>query len=200
MSPVVFQISEPAQCYSSRTCVRAGKQNTEPRMNYDKCKKKCSSILMIMITALKVSPSDADYVIEKCSVDDQKEIFLSQPGCLPRDTLVDLREKYSQPSSDIIEVVPDHVTVERCGGSCYVQQYTCNPISTSTITVPVMLVQAQWPHGEHQVLCDQVQVEVHHECQCGCKVEEHQCHKEKQYYHQPSCRYSIFAKLSPTCN
>ena len=155
-------------------------------MSY-KYKKMCSSMILLLILLLKVSHSMTGYTLDKCSVDDQKEIFLSQPVCQARDSLVDLRTLYHN-QSDIIEVVPDHITVARCGGSCYVNQYTCNHVSTSTITVQVMLVLSKWPHGEHHVLCDEVEVEIHEQCQCGCKVEEHQCHKEKQYYHRPSCR------------
>eukprot|EP00091_Calanus_sinicus_P016188 TRINITY_DN35454_c0_g1_i1.p1 TRINITY_DN35454_c0_g1~~TRINITY_DN35454_c0_g1_i1.p1 ORF type:complete len:217 (-),score=49.35 TRINITY_DN35454_c0_g1_i1:65-715(-) len=58
----------------------------------------------------------------------------------------------------------------------------------SVMTIPVMLVLSQWPHGEHEILCSEALVEVHHECQCGCKLEKHHCHQQLQYYHQPSCR------------
>jgi len=156
------------------------------KINY-KFKKKCSSNLLIfnfLIILIDISYCNQ---IDVCSGEVQRDIFESMPQCLARNTLIDLREEFTN-NSEIIEVVPDHVTVDRCGGSCYVHQYSCNPTKTSAITIPVMLVLSKWPHGEHDVLCSEVVVEVHHECRCGCKLEKHHCHQELQYYHQPSCR------------
>ena len=77
--------------------------------------------------------------------------------------------------------------VERCGGSCYAPPYSCISNQSSLHTVEVMLVQSKWPHGEHDIRCTEVSVEVHESCRCGCKLEASNCNN-LQYYHQPSCR------------
>ena len=86
------------------------------------------------------------------------------------------------------QVVPDHVMVHRCGGSCYMEAYDCIPTKTSVRTVEVMLVQSKWPHGQHEVHCSQLEVEVHDKCNCGCKLKKENCNKY-QYYHESSCRW-----------
>ena len=159
------------------------------KINY-KYKKKSSNLLLMMpilIILIHMGDCNANYDIGVCSGDVQRDIFESMPPCLTRSTLIDLREQFSN-NSEIIEVVPDHVTVERCGGSCYVHQYSCNPTSMSVMTILVMLVLSKWPHGEHEVLCSEAMVEIHYECQCGCKLQQHHCHQQLQYYHQPSYR------------
>ena len=159
------------------------------KINY-KYKKKCSNFLLmvlLVITLINMGHCNANYEIGLCSGDVQRDIFESMPQSMTRSTLIDLREQFSN-ASDIIEVVPDHIKVARCGGSCYVQPYSCNPTSQTVMTIPVMLVLSKWPHGEHEVLCTEVLVEVHKECQCGCKLQQHHCHQQLQYYHQPSCR------------
>ena len=122
-----------------------------------------------------------------CQGEQQLQIFSSLPACQARPTLVDLRRIFSN-HSRVIQVVPDHVTVDRCGGSCFVPAHTCSPRVKSMAMVQVMLVMSKWPHGEHETLCTEVEVEVHHECECGCKVQPDQCLPGLQYYHQPSCR------------
>ena len=77
--------------------------------------------------------------------------------------------------------------VERCGGSCYAPPYSCLANQSSVNTVEVMLVLSKWPHGEHDIRCSEVRVEVHESCRCGCKLEASNCNNF-QYYHQPSCR------------
>ena len=117
----------------------------------------------------------------------QKSIIDSMSGCSIRPTLIDLRSMFSN-NSDVIQVVPDHVTVDKCGGSCYIPPHSCNPARETKMKVQVMLVMSKWPHGEHETLCTEVEVEVHHQCECGCQVQPEQCLPDLQYYHQPSCR------------
>ena len=78
--------------------------------------------------------------------------------------------------------------VHRCGASCYMEAYDCIPTKTSVRTVEVMLVQSKWPHGQHEVHCSQLEVEVHDKCNCGCKLKKENCNKY-QYYHESSCRW-----------
>jgi len=148
------------------------------------------TLLLIILKVLnfvhKVSGLDHEKP-DLCSGGQQKNIMESMSECSTRPTLVDLRRRFSN-NSDVIQVVPDHVTVNRCGGSCYVPPHSCNPTKETVMTVQVMLVLSKWPHGEHETLCTEVEVEVHHECQCGCQIQQDQCLPDLQYYHQPSCR------------
>lgn len=146
-------------------------------------------VLCHLTSSSRGSPSASPletFSSSQCHHQVQQNIYSSLPACQPRRTLVDLRELFAA-DHDIIQVVPDHVMVERCGGSCYTPPYTCISNLTSLHTVEVMLVQSKWPHGEHDVRCSEVEVEVHQSCKCGCQLEERHCNS-LQYYHQPSCR------------
>jgi len=97
-----------------------------------------------------------------------------------------------------VQIVPDHVTVPRCSGSCYVPTHTCLAEVQGIKVVQVMLVMSRWPHGEHKTVCTEVEVEVHHECGCGCKFQPEQCLPYLQYYHPPSCRCMCTAPADST--
>ena len=126
----------------------------------------------------------------QCKGHQQKDIINSMTECSTRPTLVDLRKVFSN-NSDVIQVVPDHVTVNKCGGSCYSPPHTCNPAKETKVVVQVMLVLSKWPHGEHETLCAEVEVDVHHECDCECQVHPDQCLPDVQDYHHPSCRFIV---------
>ena len=145
---------------------------------------------MIVLTILLLAKgilSGSQIDIKECTPDQQKNIFLDLPECSPRSSLIDLREMFAN-ATDVIEVVPDHVAVDRCGGSCHAPSHTCNPDSVISESIPVMLVLSNFDHGKHEVLCSTVQLDVHQTCRCGCHVKEHQCHPQLHYYHRPTCR------------
>jgi len=147
----------------------------------------CSSVeTVILLSFMSTTLSTQKYEIETCSGDIQRNIFQSMPQCLVRATVVSLKEQFAN-QTDIVEIIPEHVHVNRCGGSCYVHHHSCNPIVSNIITVPVMLVQSIWPHGEHEIICSEVKIEVHQECQCGCQINDKDCN-HLQYYHKSSCR------------
>ena len=66
--------------------------------------------------------------------------------------------------------------VPRCGGACHAPQ-SCGPAPAATrvTTVEVMLVLSRWPHGEHSVVCTEVEVETHTSCACGCRTTQEDC-------------------------
>jgi len=159
-------------------------------INYKSLKKKPkwminSDLLFVYIMMLSFDPVLSQHEVQTCAPATQQSIFNSLPQCESRTTLVDLRQ-YFDNNHDVIQVVPDHVMVERCGGSCYIEQYTCLPAQKSIKTVEVMLILSKWPQGEHEVKCSTVEVEVHDTCKCGCKLKKENCNK-LQYYHEPSC-------------
>ena len=166
-----------------------------PTYNFERVKFKSHQIMhwtnpifLVILSTIVTPVSGSSYnPPESCLGEQQMNIFHSMPKCQSRPTLIDLREMFSN-HSEVIQVVPDHVSVERCGGSCYVPAHSCNPTVKSTNMVQVMLVLSKWPHGEHETLCTEVEVEVHHDCECGCRVQPDQCLPGLQYYHQPSCR------------
>ena len=143
--------------------------------------------LLLLLSCLLLPSPASSSSLSSCLGEQQESIFHSIPNCQTRPTLVDLRDMFSN-HSQVIQVVPDHVSVDRCGGSCYAPSHSCNPTVTSINKVQVMLVMSKWPHGKHETLCTEVEVETHHACQCGCQVQPDQCLPELHYYHQPSCR------------
>ena len=144
--------------------------------------------LPLLYYLLTLTPSVSSYKTpDTCQVSQQVSILNTLPPCQARPTLVDVREMFTN-LSEVVQIVPDHVTVPRCGGSCYVPTHTCMAQVRSTKVVQVMLVMSKWPHGEHETVCIDVELDVHHECECGCKVQPEQCLPDVQYYHEPSCR------------
>jgi len=187
-------------CSDNKTKLNSSQRNLEYSqdenyltINYKKIKKKNIASVDLyfpfILFYLWILCESAAAKIEKCDAATQQSIFQNLPQCEPRTSLVDLRQFFVD-NQDIIQVVPDHVMVHRCGGSCYMEAYDCIPTKTSVRTVEVMLVQSKWPHGQHEVHCSQLEVEVHDKCNCGCKLKKENCNKY-QYYHEPSCRWVI---------
>lgn len=128
-----------------------------------------------------------------CSSRDQRTVLASIPECRVRETLIDLRPIFAN-RSDVVEVIPSHAVVKRCGGGCALPPHSCQAArggrhaATRTVTVEVMLVLGIWPHGEHEVVCSRLEVEEDRECECECAVREHHCRRGEQYYDPSSCR------------
>jgi hypothetical protein len=126
-----------------------------------------------------------------CSSRDQREVLDSIPECRVRETLVDLRPYFAN-RSDVVEVIPSHAVLKRCGGGCALPPHSCQAArggrQTTRRTVEVMLVLGIWPHGEHEVVCSRLQLEEDRECECECGVREHHCRAGHQYYDPSSCR------------
>ena len=99
----------------------------------------------------------------------QKDIFSTLEKCSVVPTVVNLRDLVTN-SDEVLQVIPSHVTVDRCSGSCNIISHTCQPINLTYQVVPVMLVMTKWPYGEHELLCEEVMVSVHEDCSCGCKI------------------------------
>ena len=122
-----------------------------------------------------------------CTAEVQGSILSSMPKCTVRPTLVDLRAMLA-PGEDILQIMPEHVMVDRCAGSCYVPPHSCNVVKKTVKKVPVMLVLNKWPHGEHEMVCRDLEVDVHEECGCGCELEQDDCLPDLQYFQPQSCR------------
>ena len=132
-----------------------------------------------------------------CTSRDQRDVLDSIPECRVRDTLVDLRPYFAN-RSDVVEVIPSHAVVKRCGGGCALPPHSCQAVGAGRgrgRTVEVMLVLGIWPHGEHEVVCGRVEVEEDRECECECGVREHHCRRGQQYYDPSSCRSNLSKHL-----
>ena len=124
----------------------------------------------------------------RCTSDIQKEIFSTLQKCSTVPTTINLLNMM-QPSNHILQVIPSHVTASRCSGSCTSISHICQPTNISTMLVRVMKVVTQVHHGEHQLECEDVMVDTHEDCACGCEISPDDCLPGLQYHHQPSCRY-----------
>ena len=122
-----------------------------------------------------------------CDPNTQSTIMSSIPKCTTRLSMVSLIKHYED-DVEVVQVLPDHVMVKRCGGSCYLPAHKCHPIRTSVKKIPIMKVMKKWPHGEHEIKCHELDVEVHEECACGCELEASDCIPNIQYFHPQSCR------------
>ena len=148
-------------------------------------------LVMLMILSVKVVDASPPSSLE-CSALQQKQILDSTPGCGPRQHLVETRQLLLSNSTmdlgpeEVVQVIPDLVRVERCGGGCQLPGHRCAPSQVNLQEVEVMVVLARWPQGEHQVVCTSLQVEEHSSCTCGCRVRPQHC-SARQTYHPASC-------------
>lgn len=158
--------------------------------------------ILMNVTSLVISPTAATIYqldsggrggggggVRSCSSRDQRDILASIPECRVRETLVDLRPYYAN-RSDVVEVIPSHALLRRCGGGCHLPPHTCQAVAgrRQTRSLEVMLVLGIWPHGEHEVVCTRLELEEDRECECECAVREHHCRRGSQYYDPSSCR------------
>ena len=117
----------------------------------------------------------------------QKDIFSTLQMCSGVPTTINLLDMI-QPSNSVLQVIPSHVTASRCSGSCTDISHICQPTNISTMLVRVMKVVTQINQGEHQLECEEVMVDIHEDCSCGCDISPEECLPGLQYHHQPSCR------------
>ena len=74
----------------------------------------CQFLITVMCI---VSIRPGESVVQEpgaCRSDQQRGILSSVLGCAPRDEIVHM----DLPNETFVHVVPNHVTVKRCGGSC----------------------------------------------------------------------------------
>ena len=67
-------------------------------------------VLLALLPLASATISD----LEMCSATQQRDILPRILSCTPREEVVHL----SLPNETFIHIVPNHVTVQRCGGSC----------------------------------------------------------------------------------
>ena len=182
-----------AMCHELRQRLQGGQEEEQHSTNY-KYKKKGWLLPTLLLSMVK--PAESSSLSSQCGAEQQRSILRSMSHCGPRQGLVQLREVLAASNvtevlglgmEEVVQVLPDVIRVDRCGGGCHLPQHSCTPTKVEQVEVEVMLVLARWPQGEHQVLCTTLQVEEHSSCGCGCKVQPHHC-SSKQTYHHANCR------------
>ena len=158
------------------------------RLNLKRSVMMNATLLMLNLAYLGRSQVEAvEYISEgRCSPNQQRDILQAVTGCRARETLIDLREHMPN-VSNVIQVIPDFATVNRCGGSCDMYSHRCVPTETRTKQLEVMVILSQFPRVQTETQCGFVEVEEHVGCQCDCPVQAHHCRSD-QYYEPSSCR------------
>lgn len=120
-----------------------------------------------LLTSLSLS-SNSSSQSTSCSDSTRQKIWSQVPDCRPRQTLVPVNLPVNP---NILQVVPNQVSVARCGGSCHTDQdyyQRCSVARRENITVQV-LYQVLGEDGGLEEECKHLAVETHTECRCGCQ-------------------------------
>lgn len=126
--------------------------------------------------------------ISQCSQTHHENILPSILKCRPRPTVIELPMPVMDGESGaIMQVIPGHVLVERCSGSCSVPSHSCLPTLVVNKTVEVMAIQTTFSSGVWNTVCAVVQIEEHKECACSCRQTAELC-SQGQYYDASRCQ------------
>jgi len=122
-------------------------------------------------------------VFESCtaSMEEAAHANLEMWGCEPRDQIVGLE----LPNATFFHMLPNHVRVKRCGGTCSTSVYkSCLPSRTHERNVDVLLM----PNNAAEGICSTVSVEEHDSCTCGCKTTADDCDAQRQRFISRECK------------
>ena len=147
-------------------------------------------ILPILLLFIIVNVSCVRYQpVRTCSDTDQLLIMTSSTRCGLHPTLVPLNTSLSH-VGQVLQVIPDTATVNRCGGYCPHSAYSCLPTTGGTVNrqVDVMVIMDMFETGVHETLCSSLQVEEHLGCQCDCRTQPDHCNS-LAYFDSSSCRF-----------
>lgn len=124
----------------------------------------------------------------------QTNVWQAVLDCRPRPTLVELPLPDDAPGDrgSVLQVIPGHVMVDRCSGSCSSGgpsgSHACLPTAAENATVEVMAVQTTYAAGAWATVCRTATVERHTACRCGCRVREGHCDPEVHRYDPAGCQ------------
>ena len=99
-----------------------------------------------------------------CGAGQQRRILESVPECGVRGDLVDLAKLISLTNitrqlgmigEEVVRVVPDMVSVNRCGGGCHLNSHTCRPTEMQEREVEAA------PHQPHRAVPQPLWVGIH---------------------------------------
>lgn len=149
-------------------------------------------IMLIHLISGKVTWFDSGQFefgrVGQCSNKHQKEAFdvHTNHQCSVRDQVVELEIPLD---GGVIQVIPSHVTVARCSGSCMNNPgHSCTPRDYRMRKVEVMMVTSTYSQGPLQTLCTTQKVREDISCSCGCSISETDCSRELHTYDSKSCQ------------
>ncbi len=93
-------------------------------------------------------------------------------------------------TSAAYQLVPGHVLVDRCSGSCHASPsaHSCTPTKTENVTIEVMAVSTTYSSGAWATTCTTVTVEKHLSCSCGCGIQPSDCDASLHNYDAANCK------------
>ena len=96
-------------------------------------------------------------------------------------------------------MIPSHVSVKRCRGSCLTNPaFSCKHRESSLRSVPVMMVVGGFSTGLLETVCQRLEVREDLSCECGCQVRREQCLPPLHLYDNKTCSCSCLAR--PDCS
>jgi hypothetical protein len=123
----------------------------------------------------------------QCSNTHQRSALIlhTRHRCNTREQLVELELPVD---GSAMQVMPSHVSVPRCSGSCMNNPgHSCVPLDYRMREVEVMLVTSSYSAGPWQTLCSVQMVREDISCSCGCSIAPSDCSSQHHSYDSHSC-------------
>ena len=145
--------------------------------------------LLTLTLVTKLAGGSTYLPSDTCSTEHQVAVWQSVVGCQPRPTLVEVEfpDEAVVGSGSIVQLIPGHVMVDRCSGSCHSPAHSCTALRSVNVSVDVMAVQTTYSTGAWNTLCTTIDVRKDVECGCACLVRPEDC-SGNQRYDESSCK------------
>ena len=197
-------------CSSPQSAKRHGVQlhddsvSTMNRFNLLKARTRANIYQIFVLLFFLLAPQAATAVHYTapvpCTAEQQNKImnYSQHTSCQARDTVIDLKAFVAN-MSDVIHIVPDVALVKRCGGNCIRPSHRCISITKQKKMIPIMMIMPRFPHGNHNSVCGNIEIDEDVECGCGCPIRPEDCHRARigdlnsqhvpeKYFDSASCR------------
>merc|ERR1719419_1017572 len=142
----------------------------------------------LFLVIVKLTFVNSDEKLGVCSSSHQISALDVQKahGCEPRHELIQIE---IPPQSSIIQMIPSHVNVRRCRGTCLAHpEHSCQHATQKKVNVPVMVVTAGFRTGMLDTRCDIITVMEDDTCQCGCHVTSDTCNNKFHVFNPHACQ------------
>lgn len=141
-----------------------------------------ASVLFLLNTVV-ASPKYS--IAQECSAHQQERVWssFSSVSCGLRPTTVELDTRNF---TNVMQVIPSHVVVKRCGGACMSHSHSCHATAHRQVPVDVLVISATWGQGALLTLCSTLHVREDKDCSCACRVRPADC-SVQQYYERNTC-------------
>jgi len=108
----------------------------------------------------------------KCSQNHIKNSLQSNIGCKPVPVVLELPWPNN---TEIQQMTPTHISVQRCEGGCHQTGHSCIALKTREKKIPVMFGKCGMSVGKCEKECAHVTVEEHTDCGCACDLMHEEC-------------------------